>query len=70
VVSGAYYEQGQTLQMEAIIMDVVANRPLCAIEPAIGLREKTIEAVEAVRQRVVDVIAARYLRPFLNLLLW
>lgn len=70
VVSGAYYVQGQTLQMETIIMDVVANRPLCAIEPATGLREKTIKAVEAVRQRVVDGIAARYLRPFLNLLLW
>lgn len=70
VVSGAYYVQGQTLQMEAIIMDVVANRPLYAIEPATGLREKAMEAVEAVRQRVVDMIAARYFKPFLNLLLW
>ncbi len=70
VVSGAYYVQGQTLQIQAIIMDVVANLPLYAVEPASGPREKATETVEEVKQRVVDVIAARYLNPLIDMLQW
>ena len=68
VVSGAFYLQGQTLQIRASIMDAVADKPLYAVEPANGSREKAMEVVETVRHRVIDVIAARYLHPDLDLL--
>lgn len=68
VVSGAYYLQGQKLQIRATIMDAVANKPLYAVDPASGPREKATEAIESVRQRVRDVIAARYLNPYHDLL--
>ena len=68
VVSGAYYLQGQTLQVRASIMDLVANKPVHAVEPANGPREKAMEAVESVRQRLIDAVAARYLNPSFDLL--
>jgi tRNA A-37 threonylcarbamoyl transferase component Bud32/TolB-like protein len=68
VVSGALYLQGQTLQIRASIMDAVANKPLYALEPVNGPREKAAEAVETVRQRVIDAVAARYLNPWFDLL--
>jgi predicted Ser/Thr protein kinase/tetratricopeptide (TPR) repeat protein len=68
VVSGAFYLQGQTLQVRATIMDVLANKPLYAVEPASGPREKAMEVVESVRQRLIEVVAARYLHPYFNLL--
>ena len=68
VVSGAFYLQGQTLQIRATIMDVVANKPLYAVEPASGPREKAMEVVESVEQRLIDAVAARYLDPYFNLL--
>jgi serine/threonine protein kinase/tetratricopeptide (TPR) repeat protein len=68
VVSGAFYLQGQTLQVRATIMDVVAKRPLYAVEPASGPREKAMEVVESVEQRLIDAVAARYLDPYFNLL--
>jgi tetratricopeptide (TPR) repeat protein len=69
VVSGAFYLQGQTLQVRATIMDVAANKPLYAVEPASGPREKAMEVVESVEQRVIDAVAARYLDPYFNLLI-
>ena len=69
VVSGAYYQQGQTLQVRATIMDVVANKPLYAVEPASGPREKAMEVVESVEQRLIDAVAARYLDPYFDLLI-
>jgi tetratricopeptide (TPR) repeat protein len=68
VVSGAYYLQGQTLQVQASITDTVAGKSLYPIEPASSSRERAIESFESVRQQLVDVVAARYLNPFLNLL--
>ncbi len=69
VVSGAYYLQGQTLQVRATIMDVMANKPLYAVEPASGPKEKAMEVVESVEQRLIDAVAARYLDPYFNLLI-
>jgi serine/threonine protein kinase/tetratricopeptide (TPR) repeat protein len=69
VVSGALYLQGQTLQVRATIMDVVANKPLYAVEPASGPREKAVEVVESVEQRLIDAVAARYLDPYFDLLI-
>jgi tetratricopeptide (TPR) repeat protein len=68
VVSGDIYLQGQTLQVRASIMDVVAGKPLYAVEPASGPRDKAMEAVESVRQRVIDAVAARYLNPLFDLM--
>ena len=61
VVSGATYLQGQTLQVQATILDIVTSQPLYAVEPATAPREKAMEVVESVRQRVLDIVAARYL---------
>ncbi len=69
VVSGAVYLQGGTLQVRADITDVVANKPLYAVEPAKGPREKAMEAVETVRERVLDAVAARYLNPLWDLMI-
>jgi hypothetical protein len=57
VISGDLYLQGQTLQIRATLMDVAANKPLYAVEPATGLREKALEAVESVRQRMLDAVS-------------
>ena len=69
VVSGAFYLQAQTLQVRATIMDVAANKRLYAVEPASGPREKAMEAVESVEQRLIDAVAARYLDPYFDLLI-
>jgi len=68
VVSGNVYLQGLTLQIQAGIFDAVSNKPIYAVEPASGSREKSVEAIESVRQRVVDALAARYLNPEFDLL--
>jgi tetratricopeptide (TPR) repeat protein/TolB-like protein len=70
VVSGAVYLQGQTLQVRASMIDVLAGKPLYAVEPANGPREKAMEAVETARQRVVEALAARHLNPACDLLAW
>jgi tetratricopeptide (TPR) repeat protein len=49
---------------------MVTDKPLYAVEPANGPREKAMEAVEAVRERVLDIVAARYLSPWCDLLIW
>jgi tetratricopeptide (TPR) repeat protein len=70
VVSGAIYLQGQTLQVRTSITDVLASKPLYAVEPASGPREKAMEAVDTMRERVLDIVAARYLNPLWDLLIW
>jgi len=68
VLSGAYYVEGRTLQIQAKITDAGANKLLYAVEPGNSPREKPLEAVEAVRRRVMDVIAAWYLSPKFDML--
>jgi tetratricopeptide (TPR) repeat protein/TolB-like protein len=68
VVSGAVYLQGRTLQLRAAITDAVAARPLYAVEPARGPRDDAMPMVDAVRQRVVNAIAAHCLHPEFDLL--
>jgi tetratricopeptide (TPR) repeat protein/TolB-like protein/predicted Ser/Thr protein kinase len=69
VVTGALYLQGETLQVRADVTDVVAGKPLWVIEPAEGPRAGALETVGMIRQRVLDVVAARYLNPFVDLLM-
>jgi len=63
VVTGALYLHGETLQVRGEITDVVAGEPLWVIEPAEGSRAGALETVGTIRQRVLDVVAARYLIP-------
>jgi tetratricopeptide (TPR) repeat protein len=68
VVSGAYDVQGQALWIRTSITDATANKPFYPVAPAEVPREKAMEAVKLVQQQVVDIIAARYFNPYLNLL--
>ena len=68
VVSGAVYQQGQTLEVRTTITDEIANKPLWPIEPADGTRDNAAQIVAVVAQRVTDAVAARYLNPYFNLL--
>lgn len=68
VVSGAYYVHDHTIQLQARITDVAANKLLYAVEPISGPREQPLGAVETVRQHVTDAIAARFLREGINML--
>ena len=68
VVTGALYLHGETLQVRGDITDVVTGEPLWVIEPAEGSRAGALETVGMIRERVLAVVAARYLNPFVNLL--
>jgi TolB-like protein len=70
VVSGAYYLEGPTLQIQAKVTDVAAGKLLWPIDPASAPREKPGEAVETIRQRLFDVVAARYLTEGRDMLVW
>ena len=61
VVSGAYYLEGPTLQIQAKVTDLTTAKLLWTIDPASAAKEKAAEAVETIRQRLLDVVAARYL---------
>jgi TolB-like protein len=58
VVSGAYYLQGDTLQLQAKVTDVVRGRLLEGLEPVRGPRNAPMVAIDAVRQRVLGGVAA------------
>jgi len=64
VVSGSYLLEGQTLMLRANIFDAATNKVLWPVEPASGPKEKPSQALDFVRQRVMDYIAARYLHPW------
>jgi tetratricopeptide (TPR) repeat protein len=57
VVSGAYYLQGDTLQLQAKITDAARGRLLAGIEPVRGPRNAPMVAIDAVRQRVLGGVA-------------
>jgi tetratricopeptide (TPR) repeat protein len=69
VVSGAYDVQGQTLWIRAGITDAIANKPFYPVAPTELPREKAMEAVKLVQQQVLDIVAARYFNPLVNLLI-
>lgn len=57
VVSGACYLSGGSLQMQAEIFDMREKKLIGAVEPAEAPIEKPLEAVHALRQRVVGMLA-------------
>jgi tetratricopeptide (TPR) repeat protein len=58
VVSGAYYLQGDTLRFQARITDAVHGTLLQALDPVSGTRSAPLEAIDALRQRVMGAVAA------------
>lgn len=57
VVSGAYYLQGDRLQISARIFDTRDGQLLAAVDPVAAPREQATEALEELRQRVTGTIA-------------
>jgi DNA-binding SARP family transcriptional activator/tetratricopeptide (TPR) repeat protein/TolB-like protein len=57
VVSGSYYLQGDSLYLKGRITDAIAGRLLLALEPVSTSSATPLEAVEALRQRVMAGLA-------------
>jgi tetratricopeptide (TPR) repeat protein/TolB-like protein len=57
VVTGAYYQQGDSLYLRATVTDVGAGRVLHALEPIATPRGQPIDGIERLRQRVMSVLA-------------
>jgi tetratricopeptide (TPR) repeat protein len=57
VVSGAFYLSGGSLQMQAEVFDMREKKLLGAVEPAEASTEQPLEAVHALRQRVMSMLA-------------
>ena len=60
VVSGSYYLVGQELHLQARVTDAVHGKLLSAIEPVAGPRGSPMQVLEALRQRIMGVVAARF----------
>jgi DNA-binding SARP family transcriptional activator/TolB-like protein len=56
-VTGAIYAVGDSVQIEAQVLDVARRRHLASIEPARAARDHPLEALEEVRQRVAGALA-------------
>ena len=59
VVSGTYYLQGDTLRFQARITDEKHGRLLVALDPVSSARSAPMDAIDALRQRVMGAVAAR-----------
>jgi len=62
IVMGSYYKLGETIQFQAKVMDA-KEKLLVAIEPVTSPVVKTMDGVEAVRQRVLGALAFVLDRP-------
>ena len=56
-VTGAIYAVGDSVQIEAQVLDVARRRHLASVEPARAPRDQPLEALEEVRQRVAGALA-------------
>ena len=63
VVSGTIYAQGKILQIQAKITTFGTDKAPYLVESATGPRDKPMEALDTVRRRVLNAIAAR--QPYL-----
>ncbi len=67
VVSGAFYLQGNEIQLQSQITDAKAKDLLYAPDPVTGPSEEPSKAVESLRQRLMGVLAMKFhprTRPF------
>jgi tetratricopeptide (TPR) repeat protein len=60
VVSGSYYLLGQQLQLQAKVTDAAHGTLVYAVEPVLGARESPMQVLEALRQRVMGVVATHF----------
>ena len=66
VVSGSYYVQGPTLQLQARVTDAATGALIYAVGPVSGAREVPTAALDALGQRLMGVVAARFDQSLLN----
>ena len=59
VVSGTYFLQGDSLQLQAEIVDAATGRVVTALIPVAGPRRAPLAAVDPLRQRVMAALAGR-----------
>jgi DNA-binding SARP family transcriptional activator/tetratricopeptide (TPR) repeat protein len=57
VISGSFYWVGDSLQIQAVLTDVVQGRVLQAIGPERGVRANPMPAIERLRQRALGIMA-------------
>jgi tetratricopeptide (TPR) repeat protein/TolB-like protein len=53
VISGRYYRDGDSLHIEAQLVDAPTGRVIVSLEPAVGLAREETRVVETLRQRVM-----------------
>ena len=56
-VTGAIYAVGDSVQIEAQVLDVARRRHLASVEPARAPRDEPLAALEEVRQRIAGALA-------------
>lgn len=57
IVSGEYYQRGDSLQFQARVTDARAKRLLAALDPVSGPKSDPIQAIDVLRQRVMGSVA-------------
>ena len=60
VVSGAFYRQGDKLQIQAQILDTETGKLLAAVDPVTKPSSATTVLIEELRERVLGVVALKY----------
>jgi serine/threonine protein kinase len=60
VVSGAFYRQGDKLQIQAQILDAETGKLLAAVDPVTKPSSATTDLIEELRERVLGVVALKY----------
>jgi tetratricopeptide (TPR) repeat protein len=58
VISGAYYLQGENIQLHAKVTDVQKGKLLHALDPVSGPVDDPVKAIELLRQRVMGALAS------------
>jgi TolB-like protein/tetratricopeptide (TPR) repeat protein len=58
VVEGAYYREGDSIQMRATIVDARHRRVMYALDPVTGAADRPVEVLEAVRRLVTNTLAS------------
>jgi tetratricopeptide (TPR) repeat protein/TolB-like protein len=60
VVSGSYYVEGQALQFQAKVTDAAHRTLIYAAEPVSGPRSSPMQVLEALRERILGVVAVQF----------
>jgi serine/threonine protein kinase/tetratricopeptide (TPR) repeat protein/TolB-like protein len=60
LVSGSYYAEGPTLRVQAKVMNAADWTLISAIEPISGERASPMKVIDALRQRVMGVVAMQH----------